>query len=266
MSGNNLGKIPLSRPVEKLKVFVVILIILSLPILSIYFLDLDFQRFVSRLSNFPFIFRQFLRPNPEILPEGLYQLYISVMMALASLALGAFVSLILSFLAAENTAPSKTLSVIIKSTVSVIRAVPGLVLILLIVAHMGLRNATAVTALTLSSMGYLTKAFTATIEEQPQSIIDTMRATGAKWFQIVVHGLLPNVLPSFVSWVSMRFEMSVAESISLGVIGVGGIGGLIMRSARNHRFSDVSMLILIIFVSMLVVEVFLTGVKKRVNM
>ena len=233
--------------------------------LSLFMIDLPLEAFISRLERLPQVLRLFMSLELSIFNEAVAQLVISVAMALAALLLGGILSLFLSFLAAENTAPNRVLAAGIKAFVSIIRAIPNLVLILLIISSLGLGYVAAVASLTLSSIGYFTKAFASTIEEQPASLMETMRATGANWFQIVIHGFLPNVLPSFLAWISIRLEMSVAESISLGVIGAGGIGTMLARAIRTHRHSEVSVLILIIFITMLSIEIILNIIKKNAS-
>jgi len=259
------GSIALVPAKERFINFLIITGLVSLFAISLMMMDLPIAAFVSRFERLPLVMRQFMSLNFTIMADALGQLLISISMAIAALLLGGIVSLFLAFLSATNTAPSKIISVIIKGFVSTIRAIPNLVLILLIIASLGLGYVAAVASLTLSSMGYFTKAFASTIEDQDHALIETMQATGANWFQIVVHGFFPNVLPSFLAWISIRLEMSIAESISLGVIGAGGIGTMLIRSLRTHQHADVSLLILIIFTTMLSIEIVLNIFKKRAN-
>ena len=258
-------KIHLTPPKQRIMNWVVASGLVLLFLISLHFLDLNTAQFMARFSNLPNILRLFMALDMTVVGEGLLQLLVSFALAICSLIIGGIISIALAFLAAENTAPSKIMAEIIKSVVSTIRAVPSLVLILFIVASIGLGYTSAVVSLTLSGIGYLTKAFTSTIEDQSSNLIETMRSTGANWFQIVVHGFFPNVLPSFLAWTSIRLEMSIAESISLGVIGAGGIGFMLSRFIRQHDHAAASTLILIIFLSMLFVEITLNIFKKKAN-
>ncbi|MCL1949470.1 MAG: ABC transporter permease subunit [Turicibacter sp.] len=256
-------KIPLELPKEKISRMAVGIILLLVFVLSTHFLDLNVATFVSRLENFPRIAGLFMRLNPEAFRPGIEQLILSVALGVCGLAIGGGVSFILAFLGADNLAPHPLFSVIIKGFVSLIRAIPNLVLILMIVASMGMGNTAGVLGLTLSSIGFLTRAFISTIEDQDTAIIETLQATGASKVQIIIHGFFPNVLPAFLAWISIRMESSVAESISLGVIGVGGIGMLVSRSIRQHDHPTVSTLIVIIFTAMFILEMSLNRVKKN---
>ena len=258
-----MNKIALTPSKEKLKSLVILFSLLGLFSISTYFLELDLPRFLSRLENFPRIVRLFLALNLEAVRLGIEQLFISIALGICGLVVGGSVSFILAFLAAENITFSPVLSAIIKGGVSLIRALPNLVLILMIVASLGMGNTAGVVGLSLSTVGFLTRAFISTIEDQDDAIVETLRATGANRLQIIVHGFFPNVLPAFLAWISIRMESSIAESISLGIIGVGGIGMLLSRALRQHDHPTVSTLILIIFSTMFILEISLNRIKKN---
>jgi len=230
---------------------------------SVYMLDLDLPRFLVRLTHAPHVLSHFLALNLAGLPEIVYQLFISIAVGIAGLVIGCVLSFVLAFMAAENVTFSKTISVIIKSFISIIRAVPSLVLILMIVASLGFGYTSAVVGLVFSSMGYLTKAFIATIEEQDDAIIEALKATGASKLQMMVHGLWPNVKNSFTSWISIRLESNIADSISLGIVGAGGVGMLLSRAIRQHHFSQISTIVLVIFSVMLLLEAATAYLKRR---
>jgi len=229
-----------------------------------YLLDLDLPRFIARLTSprTREVIPLFFAFNPSILPEVLRQLLISIALGICGLVIGCVISMILAFLAADNIAPSKPLSWIIKGIVSVIRAIPSLVLILMVVASLGLGYIAGVAGLMFSTLGYLTKAFISTIEEQDYAIIESMRATGAGWFQIVAHGLLPGVWNAFVSWISIRLEANIADSISVGLVGAGGVGMLVSRFIRQVNLPNVSTTIVVIFIAMLILEVCTAKLKR----
>ena len=258
-------RIALTPRKEQFKNSLIFVAAIALFIFSMTMLDLDLVRFISRLERLPAVLRLFMAIELSAISAGIVQLLISIMMAVSALFLGGVLAVILAFLVAENTAPSKILALIIRGFVSTVRAIPNLVLILLIVVSLGLGPVAAVASLTLSSMGYLTRAFASTIEEQPPTLIEAMRSTGASWFQIMVHGILPNVFPSFLAWISIRLELSISDSITLGVIGAGGIGTMLSHALRHHRHAEVSTLLLLIFTAVLLIEVLLNRIKRKMN-
>ena len=243
----------------------IVAILVTLFLFATRFANLDIARFVSRFGNFRRVLPHFLQINTAMILPGLRELTISFAMGVLGLVIGGVFAFFLAFLAADNIAPFKPLGIFIKTLASLIRAIPSLVLLLVIVAAIGLGYRTGVMGLAFSSFGYLTKAFIATIEEQDGDIIIAMRATGANWGQIVVHGLMPAVITGFLAWIALRLETSIAESISLGVVGAGGIGALLARAIRQFDYGTISTLIIIIFTAMFALELAMNRVRKALR-
>jgi len=229
-------------------------------------LELNFTLFATRfMDNIGTVVPRLVAFNPSALPEILYQLFISVIVGICALIIGTVVSMVLAFLAASNITPWKPLGWVIKGIISIIRAVPSLVLILMVVASLGFGYTTAVVGLVFSSVGYLTKAFIASIEEQDFGIIEAMRATGASRLQIIFHGLLPSCTTAFISWISIRLESNISDSISIGIVGAGGVGMLIARANRQLNFPNLTTIILVIFAAMLLVEFGTSRLRKKLG-
>jgi phosphonate transport system permease protein len=237
---------------------------LALFFMSAHRLDLNLMQFISRLQNAGHVLSRFWAFNPSALPEILRQLLVSVAIGICGLAVGFVIAMVLAFLAADNIAPLKILGYVIKGFVSLIRAVPSLVLILMVVASLGFGSTAAVVGLVFSSVGYLTRAFIGTIEEQDSAVIDAMRTTGASRLQIIIHGLLPGVFTAFVAWVAIRLEANIADSVSLGIVGAGGVGMLISRAVRQVHFPNLTTTIVVIFVAMYLIELGALWVKRKI--
>jgi phosphonate transport system permease protein len=134
----------------------------------------------------------------------------------------------------------------------------------MIVVSLGFGPTAAVVGLMFSTLGYLTRAFVGTIEEQGYAAIDAMRATGANRLQIIFKGLLPGVFTAFVAWVAIRLEANVADSVSLGIVGAGGVGMLISRAERQVNFPNLTTTILVIFAAMYLIELSALWLKKKI--
>lgn len=253
-------------PVRQQAINVVTIIgAITLFLVSVYFLQLDVGKFMSRFTGAGDIVKLFFDLNLQELPAILSELFVSISMALGSLAIGILLSFVLSFLGAANTAPYPWVSVLVKAIISVIRAVPALVWILMLVASLGFGNAAGLTGMIFPTMGYLTKSFISSIEEQDPAIIETLKSTGATKLQIITEGLLPNLTQPFLSWISIRLEGNIAESISLGMIGAGGIGTLLMKSIGKYDYPLITTIILTIFLTMVTVELLVTRLKKQLR-
>lgn len=225
-------------------------------------LNLDLATFLQRGKIAGRILRKFMVLDIAALPEILPQLGVSLALAVAGLTIGWILSLFLAFLGAANTAPLPLFSGVIKGLVSLVRAVPSLIWILIVVASLGFGNTAAVIGMIFPTTGYLTKSFIASIEEQEPAIIETLQAAGASWGQIIWHGLLPGLKNPFLSWTAIRLESNIAESISLGMVGAGGIGALLTKAIGKYDYGRISTIILVIFLTMVTMELLVGRLKK----
>lgn len=256
--------IPLTPKKDRLRTIVIVIFASCLFVVSASLLNLDVATFASRLEQSGEVVRLFFTIDVSDSRSVFAELLLSLCMAVVSLVLGAIISFVLACLGADNLAPLPFLSATIKGAMSVIRAVPSLVWILMIVASIGFGSLAGVIGMIFPTVGYLTKSFISSIEEVPVQVNETMKATGAHWFQLIQEGILPNVSKSFLNWLAIRGEGNVAESISLGMVGAGGIGTLLVRAIGGYQYGKITFIVLIIFCTMFTIELLVTRVKKAI--
>ena len=261
----NIKHIKLSPTWTKLRNIAVVAAIIAGFLISANMLDLNIAKFLSRVQNSKTVLPRFLAFDIAFLPEAILEMLSSVAMAGSALFLGFILSIALSFLAASNTAPNKFLAALIKGAVAVIRAVPALVWILLIVVSIGFGNTSGVVGMMFPTCGYLIKSFAASIEERGTDCIEAMRSVGSGWLGIVIKGVLPGAILPMLSWSSIRLEHNIAESINLGMVGVGGIGSLLMRAIGSYNYGRISVIIVTIFGVMLLTEVAVNAFKRKLD-
>lgn len=235
----------------------------ALLIISIWGLGLDFITMLSRFKNAPAVIKRMLVLDFSQIGSIMSGMLVSITLAVTTLVTSFIIAVPVSFLAAENISPNRYLAKGIKAFVAIIRAVPSLVWVLMVVASIGFGNTGGMIGLIFPSCSYLIKSFTTSIEELGGDLIEAMRSTGASWLSIVTKGLLPTVYPAFVSWLAIRLESNMAESISLGMIGVAGIGMQLMRAKAKFDYGTMSVIILVIFISMFLMELLSTKLRAR---
>ncbi|MDR2888259.1 MAG: ABC transporter permease subunit, partial [Lachnospiraceae bacterium] len=196
----------ISTTKDKVLGVVVTLGLIALFLFSTRSLELDFPKFIGRIVNAPEILGKFMTLNWSIIGEVFANMVASVFIAVAALAVGVVLSVILAFLAAENITPNKAVAAVIKGSIAVIRAVPALIWILMVVASYGFGNTGGMIGLVFPTTGYLVKSFTASIEDLGYDLIEAMRTTGANRLTIIVRALFPTLTGSFLSWTAIRLE------------------------------------------------------------
>lgn len=226
-------------------------------------LQLSIPVFLARLANAPTVLRHFWGFNFHTLPEVLTQLTLSIAKGASGLILGACIAFVLAFFASEKIGINKILAIGINGIISTLRAIPTLVIIILTVASLGFGNTSAVVGITLSSAAFLTKAFVHALDGAEAQVVNALKVSGASKIQILFHVLIPSSKSMLLSWLSIRLESNIADAVSLGIVGAGGIGVLISRALRQHDFVQVTTILTVLVVFMILLELSVRQIKKR---
>ena len=175
-------------------------------------------------------------------------------MSVAGTALAFILSVPLGFLAASNTTPNKVVYVLARGLLNVLRTIPELIMGILFVAAVGFGPLPGVLALGLHSVGMVGKFFAEVIEHADPAPIESVRAVGARPFQVITHGYLPQVFPKFADVTVYRWEYNFRASTVMGMVGAGGIGFELMGSLRILEYKEVSAILVVILVMVTAVD------------
>ena len=67
--------------------------------------------------------------------------------------------------------------------------------------------------------------------------VEGIRATGAHPLVEIIFGVIPQVMPLWVSYTLYRFEANVRSASVVGMVGAGGIGVVLWEVIRGFQFS-----------------------------
>ncbi|MBB3113947.1 phosphonate transport system permease protein [Paenibacillus phyllosphaerae] len=232
-------------------------------LVCISFLDLSWKQFHQGISSMPDIASKLMTISFEPFVQLVDGMLTSLIIAFLTVVLSVVISILLSFLIAENITPVKWLGRLLRYVLLIIRTIPTTIWVLLAVASMGFGSMAGVLGLLFPTSSYLIKAFAAQIEESSDDTIEAMRSVGASWLQIVFKGLLPGLILPFLAIISFRFEMEVAETVMLGMVGAGGIGVLLQDYISYYEFADLAMGIVIVFITIFAVELISNRVRSK---
>ena len=161
----------------------------------------------------------------------------------------------IAFLAARNTTPSKTFIrplalLIIVST----RSINSLIWALLLVSIIGPGVFAGMVAISIRSIGFCAKLLYEAIEEIDEVQVEAITATGGSRWQVMVYGIVPQILPAFAGIAVFRWDINIRESTVLGLVGAGGIGLQLQSSLNILAWPQVSLILLLILVAVVVGE------------
>lgn len=188
--------------------------------------------------------------------ESLYVAWIGTM-------IGAILSFPLAFLAATNVSPM-ALRVPIRQLFNAIRAVPELIVAMLLLTVTGLGPWAGALAIGLHSIGTLGKLSTEVIETSDEGPLEAITASGGEWISKMRWGMIPQVLPTVVGYWLFRFEINVRASAVLGLIGAGGIGGELVSQLNFRNFPEVGAVLIMVIAMVLIIDTISGFARRRI--
>jgi len=211
----------------------------------------------------------FLEPafNQITFGTAMFQILITLALTLLATVLGAVISFFLAIFSAKNLITSRISNVIIAFN-AFIRAVPTVLWVLIFAIVAGLGAVACVLGMMLHTIAYLTKAYAESIEEMGDEPIEALRATGASWWHIIRHAVIPQSSSFIVSWTFLRFETNFDVAIAMGAAAAaGGIGfELFMASSFYYDLHEVGMITYCALVIAIILEFIAVRVKRSLMM
>ena len=83
--------------------------------------------------------------------------------------------------------------------------------------------------------------------------------------QVILHAILPQVLPQMADTVIYRWEYHFRASVVLGAVGAGGIGTELLSSLRIMDYQQVSAILICILACVTVVDAIGMALRRRLK-
>jgi phosphonate transport system permease protein len=179
---------------------------------------------------------------------------------------GTFLAIIFAIpfglMAAENVSPI-WLRQPVRRLMDALRAINELVFALLFVAAVGLGPFTGVLAIFVHTTGILAKLFSEAVEAIDPRPVEGIRATGANVLEEILYGVIPQVIPLWVSYSLYRFESNVRSATVVGMVGAGGIGVVLWEVIRGFYFAQTCAVMLMIIVTVSLIDLLSASLRRR---
>jgi phosphonate transport system permease protein len=119
-----------------------------------------------------------------------------------------------------------------------------------------------VLALWVHTTGVLAKLFSEAVEAIDPQPVEGIRSTGASVIEEVVFGVIPQVLPLWISYSLYRFESNVRSATVLGIVGAGGIGVVLWEMIRGFYFAQTCAIMILIIISVTLIDLVSQRLRK----
>jgi phosphonate transport system permease protein len=189
----------------------------------------------------------------------------TVLMATIATVLGALMAIPVAWLGAANISPLGRLTYMTGRTLMTLsRSVHEVVWGLVFVAAVGLGALAGVLAMAVRSIGFISKTVAEAIEDVNKGPVEAMRAVGANRFQVLMFGIVPQVLPVVIGNVIFEWDVNIRRSTIMGLVGAGGLGLALHRQMASYNYGGIATVIFVILVLIVLGEWFSSWARKRV--
>jgi phosphonate transport system permease protein len=178
--------------------------------------------------------------------------------------LAAILALPVGFLAARNVIPNVFAHFAVRRALDTIRAVDTLIWALIWINVVGLGPFAGILAIMTSDFGAFGKLFSEAIEATDSKAVEGVVSSGGGHLQSVRFGLLPQVLPVFLSQILYFFESNTRSATIIGIVGAGGIGASLYEEIQQNEWPHVAFLVLMILVAVAVIDMISTRLRVAI--
>jgi len=237
---------------------------------SALFTQVDLVKLFTNAGATAEIWDRIFHPDWSILGLGVRLLIVTLFMAFMATLFGVLVAVPLSFLAARNLARGivgRTVYTVLRVLMSVVRSIEPIIwaIIFVVWVRTGAAAFAGALALFVHSVADLTKLYSERLESIDPGPIEAIRATGANGLQVILYGVVPQIINPYLSFTIYRWDINVRMATIIGLVGGGGIGQRLIQLTRNWVWDQAIVLMLLIMLAVWAMDYSSSRLRERLN-
>ncbi|THF49005.1 phosphonate ABC transporter, permease protein PhnE [Allorhizobium terrae] len=197
------------------------------------------------------------------IPKYFYKMLETLNIAIVSTLLGGLFGFCFCFMAARNMMPSRWIRWPVRRLMELLRAFPEVVIAGFCLAILSIGPIPAMIAVSVHTIGALGKLFFEVVENADMKPDEGLRAVGGSWLERVRFGIVPQVMPNFISYGLMRLEINVRASTIIGAVGGGGIGEPLRLSISQGHAAKTIAIIILLLSTVIAVDQFSAWLRRK---
>ena len=190
------------------------------------------------------------------------EMVVTLQIALWGTALAVITAVPMALLASSNIVPWWVYQPM-RRLMDAFRAINEMVFAMLFVVAVGLGPFAGVLALWIHTSGILAKLFSEAVEAIDPQPVEGIRSTGASAMHEIVYGVIPQVIPLWISFTLYRFESNVRSASVVGMVGAGGIGVVLYEVIRSFQYAQTCAVLLMLVLTVTLIDVFSAWLRQR---
>lgn len=152
---------------------------------------------------------------------------------------------------------NKVINMTLAFVANVFRSIPFLILLVFLIPFtrlivgVSIGTEASIVPLTVGAIPIVSRMVEQSLNEIPYGIIEAAKSMGANAWQIIIHFMIPEAMPSLLSGTAINMATVLGYSAMAGCIGGGGLGSIALNYGYYRYQTDillVTVLVLIIIV------------------
>jgi len=193
----------------------------------------------------------------------------TLFLALMATTFAVLIAIPLSFLASRNLMTGNLLGnltyYIVRTSLNLLRSIEPLIMAILFVVWVGIGPFAGVLALGVHSIATLGKLFSEQIESIDIGPVEAITAVGAKPLQVVIFGVLPQVILPFLALSFYRWDINVRMSTIIGFVGGGGIGFLLQQWINLLKYNEAGTALFAIAIVVIALDTLSSKIREQIR-
>ena len=188
----------------------------------------------------------------------------TIVMAFAGTLFASLVAFPLAFVAARNITHNRPVNQITKRFFDFQRCVDMLIWALFFIRAFGPGPLAGICAIFFTDTGTLGKLYSEALENIDDKQREGLKSVGAAPVLVQRFGVLPQVLPVFVSQSLYFWESNTRSATIIGAVGAGGIGLKLWEAMRtNANWENVAYMVLLILIVVFIFDGISNAIRSR---
>jgi phosphonate transport system permease protein len=142
----------------------------------------------------------------------------------------------------------------VRGILNVVRAIDTIVWGLIVIVWVGLGSFAGVIALTIHSVAALGKLFSEEIEHIDPGPVEALTATGANLIQTIRYAIIPQIVPSFLAYSLLRWDINMRSATVIGFVAGGGIGFFVVETTRMGGYQQYATALWVVAIVIILVD------------
>lgn len=238
--------------------------------------EIDVGKLIQRASKTSYLwkwlatpdFSHFIVEEPVLRDSIASALIETIYMALMATAFGIIFAFPLSFLGARNimgTGPlGWSIFTLTRGFFNIVRSIEPIIWAVIFAVWVKFGPFAGVLALGAHTIAALGKLFSEQVEGIDPGPVEAITATGARRWQVIIYGVIPQIIPSYLAFTLYRWDINVRMSTIIGLVGGGGIGRILFYFKNEIRWREVGAVIVMIMAVVWLMDYVSGRVRERI--